>query len=100
MGTRSRGISMPGAGHGEYPWKATYGAWPLAHPFRDTERETPKGSAEKIEVVYVSMVFIIIVMTIAIVIIIIIIIIITLISLLIDVINNNLLLLFLSSLLL
>ena len=37
MGTRSRGISMPGAGHGEYPWKATYGAWPLAHPFRDTE---------------------------------------------------------------
>ena len=37
MGTRSRGISMPGAGHGEHPWKATYGAWPLAHPFRDTE---------------------------------------------------------------
>ena len=37
---------MPGAGHentfqgnlhAEYPWKATYGAWPLAHPFRDTE---------------------------------------------------------------
>ena len=53
METRSRGISMPGAGHGEHPWKATYGAWPLAHPFRDTEtnlcsntRETPKGSAD------------------------------------------------------